>query len=139
MILRCASCNAANRVPTQRLLEHPRCGRCKSTIDTAVPLALSSISDFDDLVANATVPVLVDFWAPWCGPCHAVAPQLALLAKKKEGTLLVAKVNTDELPELGARFAIRSIPTMVLFADGHEARRLSGAMPADAIAHGIGV
>jgi thioredoxin 2 len=139
MILRCSSCNSANRVPTDRLLEKPKCGRCKSTIDTAQPLALSSISDFDDLVANAPVPVLVDFWAPWCGPCRAVAPQLALLAKKKQGTVLVAKVNTDELPELGARFAVRSIPTMVLFSEGHEARRLSGAMAADAIAQSIGV
>jgi thioredoxin 2 len=139
MIVRCSSCNTANRIPTARLLEHPKCGRCKSIIDTAVPLAISSASDFEDLVTNAPVPVLVDFWAPWCGPCHAVAPQLALLAKKKTGRLLVAKVNTDELTELGARFAIRSIPTMILFADGHEARRISGAMPADEIAHGVGV
>lgn len=139
MILRCSSCNAANRVPTKRLLEQPKCGRCKATIDTAVPLAISSTSDFEDLVASSPVSVLVDFWAPWCGPCHAVAPQLAVLAKKKKGTLIVAKVNTDELPELGARFAVRSIPTMILFAGGHEARRISGAMPADAIAQGVGV
>jgi thioredoxin 2 len=139
MILRCSFCNTANRIPTQRLHEDPRCGQCKSAIDTATPLALSSISDFEDLVANALVPVLVDFWAPWCGPCHAVAPQLVLLAKKKHGTLIVAKVNTDELGVLGERFAIRSIPTMLLFADGHEARRISGAMPADAIARGVGL
>jgi thioredoxin 2 len=139
MILRCSFCNTANRIPAQRLHEQPRCGRCKSAIDTAAPLALSSISDFEDLVAHALVPVLVDFWAPWCGPCHAVAPQLVLLAKKKHGTLIVAKVNTDELGVLGERFSVRSIPTMILFADGHEARRISGAMPADAIAQSVGV
>ena len=94
--------------------------------------------NFESTVSSSDI-VFVDFWASWCGPCHAVAPQLALLAKKKKGALIVAKVNTDELTELGARFAIRSIPTMILFADGHEARRISGAMPADAIAHGIGV
>jgi thioredoxin 2 len=139
MILRCPSCNSANRIPTNRLLDHPHCGQCKAEIDTAIPLELSSATEFEDVVANAKVPVLVDFWAPWCGPCHAVAPQLALLAKKKKGSLLVAKVNTDELVDLGARFKVRSIPTMILFADAHESRRVSGAMPADAIAQGVGV
>jgi len=139
MILRCPSCDSANRVPTKRLLEAPRCGRCKSPIDVAAPLVIQSTSDFDELVANAPVPVLVDFWAPWCGPCHAVAPQVALLAKKKAGTLLVAKLNTEELGDVAGRFAIRSIPTMILFAGGREQRRISGAMPADAIAQGIGV
>ncbi len=105
---------------------------------TIAPITVDEGS-FETEVLNAEKPVLVDFWAPWCGPCHAVAPQVALLAKKKKGALLVAKVNTDELTELGARFAVRSIPTMILFADGHEHRRITGAMPADAIAHGIGV
>lgn len=139
MILRCSSCAAANRVPADRLHERPRCGRCKASLDTSAPLGIHSASDFDDLVQNARVPVLVDFWASWCGPCHAVAPQVEMLAKKKHGAVIVAKVDTDELPDIAGRSQIRSIPTMILFARGREQRRITGAMPADAIAHGVGL
>ena len=139
MIVDCSSCGAKNRIPAKRLGDRPRCGGCKTAIDTNRPLAVRTTTEFDELVADAAVPVLVDFWAPWCGPCLAVAPQLELLAKKKAGALAVAKVDTDALPDLGARFGIRSIPTMILFAGGRESRRLSGAMAADAIAQKIGI
>jgi thioredoxin len=98
------------------------------------PIALSSAADFDELVRGAPLPVLVDYWAEWCGPCRMVAPELEKLAKNRHGKLVVAKVDTDALPDVAARFGIRSIPTMILFRDGAEAERLSGAMPASAIA-----
>ncbi len=139
MIIECPSCGSANRVPAKRLSEHPRCGKCKGAIPTEKPLAVRSTAEFDELVADSPHPVLVDFWAPWCGPCRVVAPQLEVLAKKKRGSVVVAKVNTDDLPELGSRFQVRSIPTMILFAGGRESRRVSGAMPADQIAQSVGL
>jgi thioredoxin 2 len=139
MILRCKQCGSANRVPAARLHENAKCGSCKNPLPTDEPLPVHSAVDFDELVAGAKVPVLVDFWAQWCGPCHAVAPQVALLAKKKHGTLIVAKVDTEELQNVAGRYDIRSIPTMILFSEGKEAKRISGAMPADAIAQSVGV
>jgi len=133
MILSCKSCGADNRVPAARLYDKPRCGSCKTGIAVDAPMSIHSTADFDELVKGAPALVLVDFWAQWCGPCHAVAPQLERLAKKKAGAILVAKVDTDELQDVAARFAIRSIPTMILFADGREQRRISGAMPAEEI------
>ena len=86
--------------------------------------------EFDALVGKASIPVLADFWAPWCGPCKLVAPELVQVAAVGAGRLIVAKVNTEALPDLGARFQIRSIPTMVLFKNGSEGARQAGAMPA---------
>lgn len=139
MIVSCGACGAANRIPAKRLDQGPRCGRCKAVFDTDKPLPVRSVGDFDELLADSPRRVLVDFWAPWCGPCLAVAPQLEFLAKKKRDAVVVAKVNTEELPELGGRFQIRSIPTMVLFDRGREQRRISGAMGAEAIAQGVGL
>ena len=98
------------------------------------PVAISSVEDFDELVRDAKAPVLVDFWAAWCGPCRAVAPELEKLAGSRVGQAIVAKVDTDAQPELSARFGIRSIPTMLVFRQGKETARLSGAMSARAIA-----
>ncbi|HYQ26293.1 MAG TPA: thioredoxin TrxC [Polyangiaceae bacterium] len=127
----CASCSARNRVPAKRLLDKAKCAQCKATLlPLSRPLALSNAQDFDELVRDSPVPVLVDFWAAWCGPCRMVAPEMEKLARDRSERVLVAKVDTEALPAVAQRFNIRSIPTMILFRAGAEARRLSGAMPA---------
>ena len=93
-----------------------------------------SSSDFDELVRYAPAPVVVDFWAAWCGPCRMVAPEMEKLAESHGGRAIVAKVDTEALPDVAGRFGIRSIPTMILFRGGHESARISGAMPATEIA-----
>src|SRR4029077_12400426 len=87
-------------------------------------------ADFDRLIASASLPVVVDFWAPWCGPCRMVAPELEKVAARQAGRFIIAKVNTDALPDIGDRFRIRSIPTMAVFAEGREVARTAGAPPA---------
>ena len=140
MIVECASCSRSNRLPAARLGERAKCAACKSPLlPLARPLAITSTQDFDELVRDAPAPVLVDFWATWCGPCHAVAPEIAKLAGQRSGSIVVAKVDTDALPDVASRFGIRSIPTMILFRSGKEAKRLSGAMPANAIAEQMAI
>jgi thioredoxin 2 len=135
MIRTCPSCGAKNRLSPARLHTRAQCGKCKtSLLPLDTPHAIGSASEFDDLVRAASLPVLVDFWAAWCGPCRMVAPELEKLARTKAGGLVVAKVDTEALPGVASRFDIRSIPTLILFRDGREARRVSGAMPASAIA-----
>jgi thioredoxin 2 len=97
------------------------------------PIDIGRTADFDRLVAAASIPVVVDYWAPWCGPCRMVAPELQKVAARQAGRLLVVKVNTDQLTELGDRFGIRSIPTMAVFAGGREVARTAGARPAEDI------
>ncbi len=112
-----------------------RCAACKTPLlPAALPIPVESAEDFDELVQAAPIPILVDFWATWCGPCHAVAPQIEQLARERAGRLIVAKVDTDALPEVAGRFGIQSIPTMILFRGGKEAKRVTGAMSADAVA-----
>lgn len=140
MIVPCRSCDSKVRVPESRLGESARCPRCKGAIAPLDrPVAVTSEADFDALVRDSKLPVLVDFWAPWCGPCRSLAPELEKLAQARTAKLVVAKVDTDELQRLGARFGIQSIPTMVLFRGGREASRVSGAMKADALARQLGV
>jgi thioredoxin 2 len=120
--------------------EKARCAVCKSALlPLTHPVAVQTSQDFDELVRNSPGPVLVDFWADWCGPCRAVAPELEHIARERAGTVVVAKVDTDALPDIAARFGIRGIPTMILFRGGQEADRVSGAMPASAIANRLAI
>jgi thioredoxin len=120
--------------------EKAKCASCKAQLlPSSHPIPIATTDDFDELVRDAPSPVLVDFWATWCPPCRAVAPELDKLAEERAGQLITAKVDTDLLPDVAGRFGIRSIPTMILFQHGREARRIAGAMPRNAIASQLGL
>jgi thioredoxin 2 len=134
IVVTCPSCRQKNRLAYGRLGGTVRCGRCKAALQPpAEPIEVRTAAEFDGLVAQSAVPVIVDYWAPWCGPCRMVAPELQKVAARRAGQFLVVKVNTDEVTELGDRFGIRSIPTLAVFADGREVGRTAGARPADDI------
>ena len=131
VITACPSCGQKNRLPYDHLSDTVRCGRCKAELPAAAaPVEVATAADFDHLVTSSPVPIVVDFWAPWCGPCRTVAPELEKVAARQAGRVLVAKVNTDAVAGLGARLGIRSIPTMAVYKGGREIARTTGARPA---------
>src|SRR4051812_28518232 len=131
VIVTCPSCGQRNRQAFEKLGAETRCGKCQTPLAApGVPIETPDAGAFDATISRSALPVVVDFWAPWCGPCHMVAPELEKVAKAAAGRYLVVKVNTDAVPELGDRFGIRSIPTMAVFEGGREIARTSGARPA---------
>jgi thioredoxin 2 len=141
----CPKCGAKNRVQADRAADRPQCGRCHTALPaTAASGRPEAVTDrtFHAEVEQATLPVLVDFWAPWCGPCRAVAPMLEQLAGERAGRLKIVKVNVDENPALSTRFSVRSIPTLALFRGGALIDEIRGAVPkatleARLAAHGL--
>ncbi|MEJ5212243.1 MAG: thioredoxin TrxC [Burkholderiales bacterium] len=128
----CPHCHAVNRVPGARLDQHPNCGKCHQPLFTGHPVPLTAAT-FTKHIERNDIPVLVDFWAPWCGPCRMMAPQFEQAARLLEPRLRLAKVDTEAEQMLGAQYGIRSIPTLALFAGGREVARQAGAMGAQDI------
>ena len=131
LVLTCPSCHQKNRIPAARLGERPQCGKCKTVLhEPGAVAAVDGFADLQGVLNSSTLPVLIDFWAPWCGPCRQVAPEVAKVAGAHAADVLVIKVNTDVDRAVGEHYGIQSIPTMAMFRGGRELARTSGARPA---------
>jgi thioredoxin 2 len=130
-LIHCPSCGATNRVPRERLQsgDQPICGRCKTPLTTAAHPVTVTDENFASEVEAAPLPVLLDLWAAWCGPCRTIAPVIEQLATEMAGRVKVGKLNVDENPQIAARFGVRSIPTLLILKNGREADRLVGVLP----------
>lgn len=132
----CPHCHTTNRLPEEGLAQHPNCGKCKLPLFSAQPVELDP-ANFDRHISRSDLPVVVDFWAPWCGPCKTMAPAFAQAAGLLEPQYRLAKVNTETAQALAAHFNIRSIPTLLVFHKGREIARQSGAMDAASLVRWI--
>jgi thioredoxin 2 len=134
----CPRCDGIVRVPSDRLHDAPKCPRCHDALFTGHPVALTG-ANFDRQVGQSGVPVVVDFWAPWCGPCRSMAPAFERVAAETEPRARFAKLNTDEAQDVAGRYGIRSIPTLMVFKDGREVGRQAGAMDAASLRRWLAV
>jgi thioredoxin 2 len=131
IVVPCPACGRSNRLAYATLDRRTRCGHCKSDLDpVGAPVEAASTAAFEAAASSSPLPLVVDFWAPWCAPCRMVAPELEMLARENAGRWLIVKVNTDAQAELGERYRIQSIPTLAVVHRGRELARLSGARPA---------
>lgn len=128
----CPRCQAINRVPSGRLTDNPVCGRCETELLSGRPVELTD-TNFEAVIQGGELPVVVDFWAPWCGPCRMMGPQFEIAAGALKGRALLVKINSDNNPEAAARFGIRSIPTLIKLRAGQEIARITGATTAERI------
>ena len=134
-LIRCPSCGATNRVPLEKIAQglQPVCGRCKTPLPVGNQPVTVTDANFATEVERSPLPVLLDMWAPWCGPCRMVGPVVEELAKEMAGRVRVAKLNVDENPATAARFNVQSIPTLLVLKNGREVERIVGAQPKAAI------
>ena len=132
-IFRCPSCGGINRVPEERVGDKPKCGRCREALDTAGHVQPVVGRGLRSTIESSPVPVLVDFWATWCGPCRVAAPVVEGLAHDRAGEIIVLKLDTDEDPDTSGSLDIKGIPTFILFSGGREVALQSGVMPRDAL------
>ena len=128
----CPHCLSVNNVPQKESYKKANCGKCKGSLLDTKPIELHE-KNFDEVIVNSDIPVIIDFWAPWCGPCKMFGPTFEKTAKEFPLKALFTKVNTETEQNLGARVGIRSIPTLILFKDGKEVQRVSGALDANAL------
>lgn len=138
MIIKCPNCSQKNRIPAARLSDGAKCGKCEQALRATGVARPVDATELDDLIANSPLPVVVDFWAPWCGPCRAAAPEVERLAATRSD-LMVVKLNTDEHPQVAAREGVRGIPMFAVYRDGRRLNTATGMMRAEQLASALGI